>query len=76
MQQLLQTADVATLAEVVPDTIRRAAREGRIAVAQTTGRGTQLFTREAVEAFIAAREARLKAREAGALNRQQRRETA
>lgn len=65
-QQLLQSAEVAALAGVVPDAIRRAAREGRIAVAQTTGRGLQLFTRDAARAFIATREARLKAREAGA----------
>lgn len=73
---LLQSAEAATLADCTPDAIRTAAREGRIEVAMTTSRGFQLFTREAVEAFIAARKARLEAREARALNRQQRRETA
>ncbi len=73
---LLQSAEAAALAGCTPDAIRTAAREGRLAVAMTTSRGLQLFDRAAVDAFIAAREARLKARAAGALDRQRRRETA
>ena len=55
---LLQTAEVAEAVGVTPDAIRRAAREGRINVSVTTGRGQQLYTREDVEAFAQARTTR------------------
>jgi hypothetical protein len=70
--QFLQTSEAAARAGVTPDAIRRAARERRLDVSLTTGRGLQLFSVEAVDRYIATREARA----AEALERQRRRETA
>lgn len=54
----IQTADVAALAGVTPDAIRRAVREGRLKVAGATGRGIQLYRRRDVDAYIEARAAK------------------
>jgi excisionase family DNA binding protein len=51
----MQTAEVAQLAGVTPDAIRRAVRDGRLRVALTTGRGFQLYDRGDVDAYCAKR---------------------
>jgi DNA-binding transcriptional MerR regulator len=58
VESLMQTADVASLAGVTPDAIRRAVREGRLRVATITGRGIQLYRPADIEDYIRAREAR------------------
>jgi excisionase family DNA binding protein len=55
---LMQTAEVAVLVGVTPDTVRRAVREGRLIVATTTGRGIQLYRLADVEAYMRARRGR------------------
>ena len=60
MNDLLQTADVAVMAERTPDTIRQAVREGHLVAALTTSRGIRLFRRADVEAYLAARDERLR----------------
>lgn len=51
MDTLLETADVARLAGRCPDTVREAARAGKLRAAVVTARGARLFDRETALAW-------------------------
>jgi Helix-turn-helix domain len=55
MGTLLETAEVARLAGLCPDTVRAAARRGEIVAAVVTGRGGRLFDRETALAWASSR---------------------
>jgi excisionase family DNA binding protein len=54
---LITTAEAGGILDTVPDNVRRLAREGKLPIAATVGRGQRLFDKETVEQFAAARRA-------------------
>jgi len=55
---LITTAEAGELLHMVPDNVRRLAREGKLPIAATVGRGQRLFDKKTIEQLAEIRKVR------------------